>query len=78
VLSTIIATYYADLVRGTNPDAYVVSSVQTVHIRIIFSRCRTRISSRSVARDVLEFVDAKVNQELASRGLGQVPLDELD
>jgi hypothetical protein len=48
--------------------------MQTVHIHIVFSRCRQHKS----ARDVLEFVDARINQELASRGLGQVPLDELD
>ncbi|KAI0278196.1 hypothetical protein BGY98DRAFT_1096878 [Russula aff. rugulosa BPL654] len=58
VISTVVATYYADLVRTTNPKA-------TSH-------------SNSVARDVLEFVDAKINQELASRGLGQAPLDEVD
>ncbi len=76
VISTIIATYYADIVRTTNPNAYVVSSLQTVHIRITSSRCRAK--STTAARDVLEIVDAKINQELASRGLGQVPLDEVD
>lgn len=56
VVSTIVASYYAELVRATNPNAAHAYS----------------------ARDVLEFVDEKINQELASRGLGQVPLDELD
>jgi hypothetical protein len=55
-VSTVIASYYAELVRKTNPNSQHTHS----------------------ARDVLEFVDAKINQELASRGLGQVPLDELD
>jgi len=56
MFSTIIASYYAELVRATNPNAFHTKS----------------------SRDVLEFVDAKINQELTSRGLGQVPLDELD
>ncbi|KAF8490834.1 hypothetical protein F5888DRAFT_1807874 [Russula emetica] len=62
VVSTTIAAYYADMVRKTNPNAWHSNSARDA----------------KSARDVLELVDAKINQELASRGLGQLPLDELD
>ncbi|KAN0123648.1 hypothetical protein V8E52_002980 [Russula decolorans] len=65
---------YGVVAAGLN--AVVSTMISAYYAELV--RTTNPNSQHKSARDVLEFVDARINQELASRGLGQVPLDELD